>query len=223
MLKMMKHSMKFIGIALFAATIVSCNGPKGERAEISDSQEVNLLTGDADLLIDVDKSTINWEGAKPTGKHHGTIDLKEGTLILLDGQLAGGKFVIDMNSIVNEDLEDAESNQKLVNHLKSEDFFNVEKHPMATFEITKVSPIDGGGENNFNITGNLTMKDITKSVTFPATIVVTDNAVDAETPSFIIDRSHWNVEFGSRTFFNDLKDKFINDEIVLTIHLVANN
>jgi polyisoprenoid-binding protein YceI len=203
--------------------MVSCNNPKGDRAAISDSQEVTLTSGDVDAMIDVDKSTIAWEGSKPTGKHHGTIDLKEGTLILMDGKLAGGKFVIDMTSITNEDLTDPEQNQKLVNHLKSPDFFHVEEHPVSTFEITAVTPVENGGENDYNVTGNLTMKEISKSVTFPATIEVTDNSVNAKTPAFIIDRSHWNVQYGSRTFFKDLQDKFINDEIILTIHLVANN
>ncbi|HAH57944.1 MAG TPA: hypothetical protein DCL86_07335 [Bacteroidales bacterium] len=219
----MKKSMKLLGFVALTALAVSCNNPKGDRAAISESQEVTLTSGDVNAVVDVDKSTISWEGSKPTGKHHGTIDLKEGKLILMDGKLAGGKFVIDMTSITNEDLTDPEQNQKLVNHLKSEDFFHVEKHPVSTFEITAVTPVENGGANDYNVTGNLTMKDISKSVSFPATIEVTDDSVNAKTPPFIIDRSHWNVQFGSRTFFKDLQDKFINDEITLTIHLVANN
>lgn len=219
----MKKTFKLLSLIAITAAFISCNNPKGDRAEVSDSREVTLTSGDVDALIDVDNSTIEWEGSKPTGKHHGTIDLKEGTLVLMDGKLAGGKFVIDMTSIKNEDLTDEEQNQKLVNHLKSPDFFHVEEHPVSTFEITEVTPIENGGENEFNVTGNLTMKDISKSVTFPANIEVTDNSVNAKTPTFIIDRSHWNVQYGSRTFFKDLQDKFINDEISLTIHLVANN
>ncbi|GAB1403226.1 MAG: YceI family protein [Lentimicrobiaceae bacterium] len=219
----MKKSFIYFGVAAMASFLVACNNPQGDRAAISDSQEVTLTEGDAYVGVDVDKSTIKWEGSKPTGKHHGTIDIKEGDLILVDGKLAGGKFLIDMTSIVNEDLTDAEQNQKLVNHLKSPDFFHVEEFPVATFEITAVTPAENGTDKDYNITGNLTMKDISKSVTFPAVVEVSENSVDAKTPPFIIDRSHWNVQFGSRTFFKDLQDKFINDEIVLNIHLVASN
>jgi len=207
---------------LLAITLlISCAGPQGEKAQTGDANAVTVTTGDVTLKVDNAASTIAWTGTKPTGQHHGKISISDGSLMLTDGKLIGGKFVIDMNSIVDHDLNDAGDNAKLVGHLKSPDFFDVSQFPIATFEITSVSEAAGADGSTHSITGNLTMKDVTRSVTLPATVKIEGNAVVASTPEFLIDRTQWNVQYGSKSIFDNLKDKFINDEIGLKIDLKA--
>ncbi len=212
---------KFSGLLIIAASIAACGGPQGDKAQTGDAQEVSATTGDVTMKVDAAASSIEWVGAKPTGEHNGTISISEGDLMLKDGNVVGGKFVIDMNSIVNKDLTSAEDNGKLVGHLKSPDFFDTEKYPTAVFEITAAAAVSGNPDATHNITGNLTMKDATKSITFPAKVSIVDNKLTASTPAFLIDRTQWNVQYGSKTIFDNLKDKFINDEISLKINLVA--
>ncbi|MBK6963693.1 MAG: YceI family protein [Bacteroidales bacterium] len=217
----MTRFQKLSGFILLATFAVACGGPQGEKAQTGDAQEVTATEGDVTMNVDVAASKVEWTGAKPTGQHHGTIAISEGSLMLTDGNIVGGKFTIDMKSIVDLDLTSAEDNGKLVGHLKSPDFFDAEKYPTAVFVITSVAALSGNAEATHKITGNLTMKDATKSVTFPAKVTLEGNTLTASTPDFVIDRTQWNVQYGSKTIFNDLKDKFINDEIGLKISLSA--
>jgi hypothetical protein len=148
-----------------------------------------------------------------------------------DGKLAGGTFVFDMNNIIVQDLTDPEWNGKLTNHLKSADFFEVETYPTATFEITDVQPIDGSSIDmskekgdiipTHTIAGNLTMKGITKGITFNAKVDMKDNMLRAESNMFFLDRTEWNVQFKSKKIFAELKDDFINDEMGIKFQVVA--
>lgn len=217
----MKRFLKLSGFIVLAGFIISCGGPQGEKAATGDAQELSVTTGDVSLKVDVVKSKVEWVGAKPTGEHNGTIGISEGSLMLSDGNVVGGKFTFDMNSIVNLDLTSAEDNGKLVGHLKSPDFFDVAKYPTAVFEITSAEAVNGNPNVTHNLTGNLTMKDVTKSITFPAMVAIEGNQLTANTPAFVIDRTQWNVQYGSKTLFDNLKDKFINDEISLKISLNA--
>ncbi len=210
--------------------IVSCSqGPEGQKAETGEKQESQLSASGTEYAINHGESKVHWTGTKPTGEHYGVVGLKDGYLMFEDGQISGGNFVIDMTSIQVDDLEDPEMNQKLTGHLKSEDFFEVESYPTATFEITNVEPagdvsgevLDDGFEPDVKITGNLTMKDSTKSVSFYATVDEVGDKIDATSNTFIIDRSEWNVRYGSRSFFDDLQDQFIYDDIALKIDLSA--
>ncbi|MDY0102282.1 MAG: YceI family protein [Lentimicrobium sp.] len=212
---------KLFSLAIMAGLIASCGGPQGEKAVTSDAQEVSVKSGDVTLKLDQSSSNIEWVGAKPTGEHNGTIDFQGGELMLTEGSIVGGNFTIDMNSIKNLDLTSEEDNAKLVGHLKSPDFFDVEKYPTAVFQITSVEPLTGNAEANHSITGNLTMKDVTRSITFPAMVTIDDASVTATSPVFVIDRTQWKVEYGSKTLFKNLQDKFINDEISLMINLKA--
>jgi polyisoprenoid-binding protein YceI len=212
---------KILGLVFVSAIIVSCGGPQGEKAATGEAQEVTVKNGDVTLAVDQSASGVEWIGTKPTGQHNGTVNISNGELMLKDGEVVGGKFTIDLNSIVVLDLTDQEMNAKLLGHLKSADFFEVETYPTAVFEITSVSALSGNPEASHNITGNLTMKDVTKSVTFPAMINVSDDSVTAVTPAFIIDRTEWNVQYGSRKLFDNLKDNFIHDEMSLKINLKA--
>lgn len=166
--------------------------------------------------VDVNKSKVEWTGKKLTGSHTGTVNIKEGSLEVDNGKLTGGKVVMDMQSIKDVDITDAESNAKLTGHLKSDDFFGVTTHPTSTLEITKVE----GTAPNHTITGNLTIKGITHPITFKATSAKEGQSLVYD-GDITIDRSKFDVRYGSKSFFNDIGDRAINDEFTLDFHLVT--
>lgn len=219
-----KLSTLFLAFGLF---IASCGGSDKPDAEVTDAvteENTETTTTDAstDLSVNTEASVINWRGFKPTGKDHtGTLKLSSGSVQLSDGALNGGKFVIDMTSMDNTDLKGTEGHAKLLGHLKSEDFFNVAEYPEAHFAITNVEAAPGEDGATHKISGDLTIKGITKNITFPATVKVTDNGVNA-TAAFVIDRSQWDIKFGSTSFFPDLVgDKVISNDLELNVALVA--
>lgn len=210
----------FLSLLVLASlsTFVSC------KKETSDSTEVNKTeqTAATGVLhkIDLENSVVNWKGTKPAGTHTGTIKFSDGEALVTDGKLQGGKFVLDMNSITVTDLKAGDGKEDLEAHLKgtgdkaAEDhFFNVAKYPKGSFEITKVEEVNG----KYTITGNLTLKDITKPVTVPASIVQDDSSITLTSDAFTINRTEWNINYASKSVFDDLKDKFIDDNIELTV------
>lgn len=224
--------MKTFNVLLFSFVVLlaACNNGQPEnKVEATDPTTTADTTKNAaatTYTVATDRSVINWKGAnKFTPKNHvGTIQLSEGTLSVVNGVVTGGKFIADMNSITSAGDEytgGAEKVGNLIGHLKSADFFDVANHPTATFEITGVKAVEGQPSTTHEITGNFTLKGITKSITFPANCVFTGNELTS-TATFTIDRSQWEVKYGSETFFMDLaKDKLINNNIELTINLVA--
>ena len=172
----------------------------------------------ATFTVNADESELKWVGRKVTGEHFGTIKLKSGSLDVQDGVLKGGNFVIDMTTLVSDDLQ-GEYKGKLEGHLKSDDFFGVAKYPEAKFVITKATKKNA---NQYEITGNLTIKESTNAVTFPAEVVVTGEKVYA-TANITVDRSKYDVRYGSGSFFDDLGDKTIYDNFDLQVKLVAAN
>jgi len=169
-----------------------------------------------ELKVDVSKSTLQWTGKKVTGEHTGKIGLKEGTLTLKNNKFTAGKFVIDMNSLTDEDLPAGEWNDKLVGHLKSDDFFGVATFPTAELVVTKV---ESNGTNH-TFSGNLTIKGITNPATFTATSAK-DGKSTVYKGKLTIDRSKYNVRYGSKSFFDNLGDKAIYDEFTLDFSLVV--
>lgn len=167
------------------------------------------------VAVDTEKSVINWKGYKVTGEHAGTINLKNGELKFEDGKLVGGGFEIDMTSIKVTDMQ-GEYAGKLEGHLKSGDFFGVENFPSAKFVMTKVSA--KGTPGDYKITGNLTIKETTKEIRFYAN--VSDDGKSA-TADIKIDRSDFDVRYGSGSFFDNLGDKTIYDEFDLNVNLVV--
>lgn len=151
----------------------------------------------------VKNSKITWKAYKVTGSHQGTINLKSGTLNFDGDNLNGGEFVIDMTTIINTDL-DGEYKQKLEGHLKSDDFFGVEKFPLAKLKIISAKAVS---KNAYKVKGNLTIKDITNLVDFTISVYGNKASVNLK-----IDRSKFNVRYGSASFFDNLKDKVIYDE-----------
>ena len=166
--------------------------------------------------VDAAKSSVKWLGKKVTGEHFGTIAVKEGSLEVANGKVTGGKVVIDMQSLAVEDIKDAGMNGKLVGHLKSDDFFGVASFPTSELVVTKAE----SNGNSHTFTGNLTIKGITNPATFTAT-----SAKDGKSTVYkgvlTIDRSKYNVRYGSNSFFDNLGDKAIYDEFTLDFSLVV--
>ena len=161
--------------------------------------------------VDASKSSVKWLGKKVTGEHFGTISVKEGYL-----DSSGGKVVIDMNSMLVEDIKDSGMNAKLLGHLKSDDFFGVSTFPTSELLVTKVE--NKGNSHTFS--GNLTIKGITHPASFTATSVKSGKTT-TYSGTLTIDRSKYNVRYGSKSFFNDLGDKTIYDEFTLDFNLVV--
>lgn len=174
--------------------------------------------------LDLSASILNWNGKKVTGEHHGTIQLKSGEVTLENGAVSGGHFVIDMASIKDLDLTDAAYNKKLTTHLKSEDFFDVEKFPTAEFKITSVKALPGAaaGKPNFEITGDLTIKGKANPVTFPAVVTSSGSKTQAQ-GHVVVDRTKWMIKYGSGKFFTGLGNHLIYDEFSLDLNLTAQN
>ncbi len=165
--------------------------------------------------VNLEKSKVEWIGEKIGGQHNGEIQLKSGEIQFTENKIETGSFSIDMNTIICTDLEDAGYNQKLVGHLKSDEFFGVEKHPIATFKVTNSSSFVN---NKATLTGNLTIKGITKKITFKVT-----KSKNIFTANLDVDRSEFNVRYGSNSFFDNLGDAAIYDIFKLKIKLITNN
>ncbi|GAA4976923.1 YceI family protein [Algibacter aquimarinus] len=205
-------------LSLLSISVTGCKD-KAKEAETTEAEEVVEATQEAvKFTANLDSSSIAWTGFKPTGSHNGTINIKSGELNTVDGKLTSGTFLIDMSSITVLDIPaDKEGNGKLVGHLTSPDFFDIEKYPNATFEITGLEEVEG----KMMLSGNLALKDAKNNVTFPVSVSHDGNNVFLKSETFTIDRSKWNVKYGSKSFFDDLGDKFINDDIELTINVMA--
>jgi len=185
------RNLKTIAIALFVAfsTVVSAQTKK----------------------VDIAKSKITWVGKKVTGQHDGTVNLKEGALVFKGNKLTGGTFTVDMNSISTKDLEAGKGKEKLDGHLKNDDFFGTDKYPTSTLVF---KTIKDKGNDVYTVTADLTIKGKTNPVTFD----ITAKGGTAST-KFNINRTKYDIKYGSGSFFDNLGDKAINDdfEIAATI------
>lgn len=176
-----------------------------------------IAGGGETYKVDNKISKMEWVGKKVTGEHTGTIDLSEGKVMVENGMITGGTLMIDMNSIVVTDIEDEGTNAKLSGHLRSADFFGVEKFPKSKLEITKV---ESKGGDKYHIHGNLTIKDHTEKVEIPATVKMDGKKLVAigETE---IDRTKYGIQYGSGQFFEDLGDKMIYDNFMVKFKVGA--
>lgn len=208
-MKSMKLSLLAAGLLLIAA----CTGaPDSDEAKVGDAQQELAPNAEAkNYSVDLSASKVEWIATKTTGRHPGYVNLKSGSLSLKNNEVVGGNFEMDMSSItVTDPGLNEEYTMKLTGHLKSPDFFEIETYPTARFVITKVTPssnvvaddvedtheIDKYRVTNptHEVTGNLTIKDVTKSVTFPAKITFGNEAVEA-IAKFNINRKDWNVRY----------------------------
>jgi len=165
------------------------------------------------MEVNPELSSIHWEGKKIGGKHDGYIHMKSGSFELESEQIVSGTFVVDMTSITNTDLKDEGRNQRLVGHLKSDDFFGVETYPTASFKVVQATKFTNG---KATLTGDITIKNKTERISFDVTKDGMTYSAEVE-----IDRSKFDVRYGSKSFFNDLGDNAIDDIFTLLIKLVV--
>lgn len=190
----MKNKLTTLGAAILVALITfSFSEIQGEKKEIK-----------------TENSTLTWKGYKMTGSHYGTVAIESGHLVFNDGELSGGEFVVDMSTLVSDDLT-GEYKGKLEGHLKSDDFFGTEKHPTAKLVFTKV---ERSGKNSYSVTGDLTIKGTTSPVSFELSVY--GNKANA---TMKVDRTTYDIRYGSASFFDDLQDKVIYDEFDLVADL----
>ena len=219
-------------ILLSGTMFVSCKqAPESDEAVVGDAKEINENAGAATMAIDTDNSMVEWIGTKITTYHNGTINIKSGELMAENGELVGGNFVFDKQSVLSTDPKmDEESNMKLTGHLHSDDFFDVENHPEAKFEIASVKPFSNSDVNSSEegeweeiseykvsdpthvIEGNLTMRGVTKGISFPAKVTMTENGVEAIS-KFNFNRMEWGVAFPG------MKDDAISEMVHLGISI----
>ncbi|KFF12786.1 polyisoprenoid-binding protein [Chryseobacterium soli] len=215
---MIKKLFSLVIPAFFAAAVVvSC---KKDKPLTSESNEVSTTKDGSQYTLDTLNSKVEWKGYKvfksESTSHFGTIKFESGDVTVKDGKLESGKFVADMNSLTSVDLkDDAEQLAKLNGHLKSGDFFEVEKFPTASFEITKVAPAAGGDYNTL-LDGNLTIKGITKPVQFKANVSVKDGVVSVATEPKDIKREEFGVKFQAPA-----ENGVLKDEVTLQINVKA--
>lgn len=222
----MKATIKLV--SFFSILLVFACGTEGKKVEAKDAIDTKTTApapsasaSGAAANFTVNKGTLTWTGSKLVGtsSHTGTIDVTLGDIKTKGDKITGGQFVIDMTSIKNTDLP-AEKQGNLEGHLKNADFFDVAKYPKATFLIVGVAP-STEADASHNVTGNLTMKGITKSITFPADIAIVGNKISAVSPAFKIDRTQWGIEYGSNSIAGIAKDKIIDNDISLVLTLEA--
>lgn len=212
-----------LSILAIATAQVSCKSDT-KKTEATEAEPVAVSEVTAvKYNIDTTNSVIEWKGFKPTGTHNGTVKIDMGVLTTEDGALTSGTVVIDMNSITALDVE-GDQKTNLEAHLKGTvegkegDFFNVTEFPSAGFEVTDVSTDEAG---KHVLSGNLSLKGIKKNVSFPVVITTTENELTLVSEPFTIDRTQWGINYGSKSVFDNLGDKFINDGMELKISVKA--
>lgn len=171
--------------------------------------------------VDTKLSKLEWFAEKLTGKHNGTIDFSGGEIKNNHGQFSGS-VEVDMTTIKDVDLKDETYRTKLETHLKSADFFDAVKYPKSTFVITSIAPLATAktAEVTHHVKGNLTIKDKTNEIAFDAIVNMEPDKITC-TGTAVVDRSKFDVRYGSKAFFPDIGDKIIYDEFKLKFNLVA--
>jgi len=213
----MKNTLRLLTLAS-AVALASCGEEKAAEATTSAAQPVNndSLNAKSNVKIDTfyaqtDMSSIGWKCSKPASSHNGIIKISKGWLGLNAGKIEQGSFTIDMNSISDLDIKDAEKNKKLVGHLTSKDFFDAAAFPNAEFVLTSAT--------DTTLTGNLTLKGKTNSITFPYSTLIKNGEMIVAKASFSIDRSKWGIEFGGKSIAGIKPDNIISDMIELEVSL----
>ena len=173
---------------------------------------LSLVSAQNEVPIDTSKSLVKWTGSNlfKFNKHFGTVKFKNGVFLTKRDSLVGGKFEMDMTSIINTD---GKYNEMLVGHLKNEDFFDVKKFPASQLEILEVRYID---RTQLEIKANLTIKNSTEPIAFSATLENVNDTMVLKS-KFIIDRIRWKINYESKSLLNSLKDDIISDAIAFEV------
>lgn len=197
---------------LVSLLVVNCEkAPEADKAKVEPAKtDAAPAAKGAPQKLNTQTSLIKWIGTKVTGKHNGEVKIKEGEVLVDNNKITGGKFVIDMATIEDKDL-DGEWKEKLEKHLKDTDFFEVTKFPTAKFDITKVEEAENG---KLTVTGNLEIKGVSKSISFPATVEKDETQkIKGAKANFNINRQEWGIVYKGKA------DDVIRDEINLDLDL----
>jgi polyisoprenoid-binding protein YceI len=234
-----------IASAAFLVFAVGCT-PKGDNAATGEAQEVaNANESAVTYSLNTTESMVTWNGYKPSGKHNGTISITEGSISVENGAISAGSFQIDVTSLAVLDIPAAdENNGKLKGHLMSPDFFAADSFPTASFEVVSVIAFEGDSTvvskeefaTDFTpssskdilvanpthmITGNLTMRGTTKSISIPASVSISETGLSA-VANFNIDRTEWDLSYGDEaTAVDKAKDKFIYNTVTIGFSITA--
>ena len=214
----------FVNVTLAAVLVFSAVSCKGDKANDTEAEKAKMeAEASAQAMkfkIDTTASSIAWEGSKPTGKHNGTVNISSGVVNVNGGAVESGTFIIDMTSISSDDLE-GEAKASLEAHLKGtaegkeNDFFNVNEYPNAAFTVTGVSEKDG----KTYLQGNLDLKGQKNNIEFPVMATINGDMMTLKSEPFTIDRTKWGINFMSKSVFDSLGEKFVSDDMVLTINI----
>jgi polyisoprenoid-binding protein YceI len=216
----------FVITASFLLVHTACK-PRVEGETATDENAMQETTNGNRFEIDAARSEIKWKGFKPVGAHEGVVPVSGGYITVDNGTVTGGEVNIDIANLRVTDLE-GEQKANLEGHLKGtvagkeEDFFNVQKYPTAKFVLKSATPLQNDPDGTHQVNGDLTIKDITKPITFKANVDM--GAVDAikiTSPPFDIDRTEWDIRFMSKKFFENLRDDFVNDNIQIQLSVGA--
>jgi len=188
--------------------------PKGVDSKTAAAANAPATANANDKMYNITDGQLQWTGTKVGGQHSGTVKINGGEIAASNGQISAGTVNIDMSSITVTDLKAGDGKEDLEGHLNNEDFFNTAAHPNATFKVTSAT----GSGTSTSITGDLTIKGITKSITVPANVAMAGDKISVVTPSFKINRTEWDVKYGSG-LIGTAKDKIIHDEIGLVLSL----
>jgi polyisoprenoid-binding protein YceI len=209
--------------SFFFCSLSFCKLSCGSNSNSADAQ--GAAAGDSTAVVytvDATATKLGWTGSKLVGgSHSGNISISEGSIEVANGNIVSGTFTVDMSSLTNTDITDAETNGKLVGHLKSADFFNVDTFKTATFVISGATVAADSLGNSHSISGDLTIKGETRNITFPAKVSMS-NGMLVMMAGFQINRTDWGLKYGSGSFFKGLGDNVINDNIDFTLNLTAN-
>ena len=204
-----------MAVVIISTVLFSCKGEKKEKIIVNEEVKVektNLVNN-----LDLTTSVMTWKGTKPTGSQNGTVSFTSGGMVVENGVLKEGEFLINMSTIKNIDMAGSEGAGKIEKHLKAPDFFDVALYPTSKFVITSALEVEG----NMAVTGNLTIKDVTKSITIPASVSTVDGVTTFKSELFNIDRADFNVKYGSKRWIEGLKDKFIDDLVEMSFTVVS--
>ncbi len=215
---------KLILMLSLAGVFASCSNQ--QATETKEVAEVSKDTTGANYIVDSTGSMLEWEATKKVGSHNGTVNVNGGNLNIKDGNIVSGSFTVNMSTIKDLDITDADMNGKLVGHLMSPDFFNVAGFPTAKFEVSssEVLTNDAAG-NTHKVSGNLTIKDSVHNISFPVKVVVDGDNVNAN-GEVVINRLQWGIVYNSvsaspAALLKKIGDNAINDEVKLKITLKA--
>ena len=207
---------KFLLPALFAVAVFGA-------APAASAQKTDKMAAVApSYKLQLQLSTLGWEGKAVTHGHNGTMQFTDGELLVKGNVLVGGTVTVDMKTLKATDIKDAESQGKFVGHMSSDDFFGVTTYPTSTFKIVSITPIKGAAKDadNATIAGDMTIKGVTQRISFPAKVGVKDG-VAAATGKVTIDRTKFGLKYGSKSFFDSIGDKAIYDNFDLTFNVIA--